>query len=243
MKVNLELRSGEKVQIDLDKAIEISTPLIPGKSEPKAWYAPNFQAEPVREGDFLGSLEEGGFVNFMNLSLNPHGNGTHTESAAHVYKNARSINKTLKNTYFKTFLTSSKGQQEIGPEILENLKDDVEAIVIRTAPNKVTDKLKDFSNTNPAFLSIELIQEITNRGIKHIIIDLPSIDPEYDDGAVQAHKLFFGSEENTNANTITELVYVPDTIKDGIYMCNIQIPPFEIDAAPSRVFLYEIQWI
>lgn len=243
MKVSLELGSGEKVQIDLNKAIEISTPLISDKSEPKAWYAPNFKAEPVREGDFLGSLEEGGFVNFMNLSLNPHGNGTHTESAAHVYKNANSINKTLRNTFFKTYLISSDGRQEIGTEILDNLKEEVEAIVIRTAPNNEDDKLKDFSNTNPPFLSTRLVQEILNKGIRHIIIDLPSIDPEYDDGAVLAHKLFFGSEENTNNNTITELVYVPDTIKDGVYMCNIQIPPFEIDAAPSRVFLYEIQWI
>jgi kynurenine formamidase len=243
MKVSLELRGGEKVQIDLNKAIEISTPLVPGNAKPKAWYAPNFEANPVREGDFLGSLEEGGFVNFMNLRLNPHGNGTHTESAAHVYKNANSINKTLKNVFFKSYLISSDGRQEIGDEILDNLKEDVEAIVVRTTPNEVNNKLKDFSNTNPPFLSTKLIQEILKRGIKHIIIDLPSIDPEYDEGAVLAHKIFFGSEEKTNDNTITELVYIPNAIKDGIYMCNIQIPPFEIDAAPSRVFLYEIQWI
>jgi len=241
MKVSLELNRGEKVQIDLNKAIEISTPLIPGNSEPKAWYAPNFKAEPVRDGDFLGSLEEGGFVNFMNLSLNPHGNGTHTESAAHVYKKAKSINKTLKNTFLSSYLISSDGRQEIGKEILSELTEQVEAIVIRTTPNSLNDKLKDFSSTNPPFLSIKLVEEILRRGINHIIIDLPSIDPEYDDGAVLAHKLFFGSEENTNDNTITELVYIPNTIKDGFYLCNIQIPPFELDAAPSRVFLYETQ--
>lgn len=232
--------SGKTYHIDFSKGIEISTSLVPGNSEPKAWYAPHFQAHPVMEGDFKGSLKEGGFVNFMNVQVNPHGNGTHTESAAHVYTNARSIHSVLKNHFFVSQLVTSKEKEEIGAEILHGLLPEVEAIIIRTSPNKPSDKIKDFSNTRPPYLSPNLILEMMRNGIQHIIIDLPSIDPEYDDGAVKAHKIFFGSEEKTNNNTITELVYIPDEIPDGMYLCNIQIPPFELDAAPSRVFIYPI---
>ncbi len=35
------------------------------------------------------------------------------------------------------------------------------------------------------------------------------------------------------------MVYVPDHVKDGSYLVQIQIPPFQLDAAPSRVFIFK----
>ena len=40
--------------------------------------------------------------------------------------------------------------------------------------------------------------------------------------------------------TITELVYVHDSIKDGEYILQIQIISLENDASPSKPILYEI---
>ena len=40
--------------------------------------------------------------------------------------------------------------------------------------------------------------------------------------------------------TITELIYVPNEIKDGLYLLQIQIASLEIDASPSKPVLYEI---
>ena len=54
--------------------------------------------------------------------------------------------------------------------------------------------------------------------------------------------LFFWGDKNNkllenSKNTITELCYIPNTVKDGTYILNIQIPNFTLDAAPSRPIL------
>jgi len=79
------------------------------------------------------------------------------------------------------------------------------------------------------------------------LIDLPSVDREHDEGKLLAHKAFWNVKDvnclNEDARkncTITELVYVNDTIKDGSYILNIQIASFENDASPSKPILYKI---
>ena len=41
--------------------------------------------------------------------------------------------------------------------------------------------------------------------------------------------------------TITEFVFVANTIKDGRYFLNLQLAAFENDASPSRPVLYLIE--
>ncbi|HLM61739.1 MAG TPA: hypothetical protein VK308_13115, partial [Pyrinomonadaceae bacterium] len=41
-------------------------------------------------------------------------------------------------------------------------------------------------------------------------------------------------------NTITEMIYVPNEIRDGVYLLNLQIAAFVADAAPSRPLLFKI---
>ena len=38
--------------------------------------------------------------------------------------------------------------------------------------------------------------------------------------------------------TITELIFVPNTVKDGLFLLDLQVAPFALDAAPSRPVLY-----
>jgi len=40
--------------------------------------------------------------------------------------------------------------------------------------------------------------------------------------------------------TITELIFVPNSVKDGKYILNILIAPFENDASPSKPILYKL---
>ena len=81
-----------------------------------------------------------------------------------------------------------------------------------------------------------------NQKVKHLLIDLPSIDKEKDEGALLAHKAFWNYPVTPRLDAfITELIYVPNEIKDGLYLLNIQIAPFETDAAPSRPILFKIQ--
>ena len=80
-------------------------------------------------------------------------------------------------------------------------------------------------------------------GVKNLLIDLPSVDKEKDDGQVENHKLFFDFASGGNSNTLTELVYISDEIIDGDYYLNLQIMPIENDAAPSRPILFKINYL
>ncbi len=39
--------------------------------------------------------------------------------------------------------------------------------------------------------------------------------------------------------TISELIYVPNSIKDGAYLLNLQIALFRNDASPCKPILYQ----
>jgi len=56
-----------------------------------------------------------------------------------------------------------------------------------------------------------------------------------------AHRAFWQFPDAIrDTATITELVYVPDSIADGLYLLNIQIASFELDASPSKPVLYRL---
>jgi kynurenine formamidase len=122
-----------------------------------------------------------------------------------------------------------------------------EAIIIRTLPNSESKKHKNYSKTNPPYLSEEAAIYIREIGIKHLLIDLPSVDREEDEGKLLAHKAFWNVKNTTILNddarldcTITELIYVNDSVSDGTYLLNLQIASFENDASPSKPVLYAI---
>jgi kynurenine formamidase len=122
-----------------------------------------------------------------------------------------------------------------------------EAIVIRTLPNDSQKIHMKYSNTNPAYLEEAAAIFIREIGIQHLLIDLPSVDKEHDDGKLLAHKAFWNVKDVNQLNedarmnaTITELIFVPEEVLDGSYLLNIQMAPFENDASPSKPLLYEI---
>ena len=117
-----------------------------------------------------------------------------------------------------------------------------DAVVIRTMPNTMDKKVRKYSHTNPPYLLEEAAVFLKEKGIKHLLIDLPSVDKEKDDGQLLAHKAFWNFEGKARmGSTITELIYVDNTIEDGTYLLNLQVAPFENDASPSRPVLYQIQ--
>jgi hypothetical protein len=87
---------------------------------------------------------------------------------------------------------------------------------------------------------------IVECGFRHLLVDLPSIDRLYDDGHLSNHRIFWNVEQGkfetneytSTRSTVTELIYVPDEVRDGAYLLNIQIAPFASDASPSRPILF-----
>jgi len=235
---------------DLAKPIDISIPV----GQVKCFYAPDAKAEPFEAGDFVGSVSAGSPVNFYNLFLNPHGNGTHTEGLGHISLAHESVNDQLISFHFIALLVSVPIYQLGSDSIvtLENFKKNChweipKALLIRTLPNDESKLTKDYSDTNPAYLDKALIEYLVNEDVEHLIVDLPSVDREQDDGKLVGHKTFWkisdvGDTHSKERNhcTITELVYLPDEIKDGLYLLNLQIPSIHLDAVPSKPVLYKL---
>jgi kynurenine formamidase len=243
-------------EIDLSKPIDISIPLTNTDENPIAWYIEKPTIEPVIFGDWIGKVSEGkSSTNFNNIFFNPHGHGTHTECLGHITRDIYSINQCLKQFFFLAELISV--QPELKGEDLVITKNQIEkalqgktpeAIVIRTLPNLEDKKNLKYSNTNPPYLAEDAARFIRESGIKHLLIDLPSVDKEHDDGKLVAHKAFWNVTDVHNLNadarldcTITEMIYVPDEVLDGSYVLNLQIASFENDASPSKPVLYLIQ--
>jgi hypothetical protein len=56
------------------------------------------------------------------------------------------------------------------------------------------------------------------------------------------HKCFWGiDKEVSREKTITEMIFVDDDVKDGLYLLNLQIISLEIDASPSRPILFQLE--
>ena len=130
-------------------------------------------------------------------------------------------------------------------EMLQSKKP--EAIIIRTLPNDVVKKSRNYSNTNPPYIEESAAAYIRECGIKHLLIDLPSVDKEKDEGKLLAHKAFWNVKDVNTLNadarhdaTITEMIYVNDEVADGSYLLNLQIASFENDASASKPVLYKM---
>jgi kynurenine formamidase len=123
-----------------------------------------------------------------------------------------------------------------------DLKSGIKAIIIRTTPNDNSKKTRQYSNTNPPYIDKEAMQFIIDQGINHFLIDTPSVDREMDNGELASHHVFWEYPNSPKTNrTITELVYVSNSIKDDLYLLNLQIASFENDASPSKPVLFEIE--
>tara|TARA_B110001454_G_C12704182_1_gene427919 strand:- start:94 stop:843 length:750 start_codon:yes stop_codon:yes gene_type:complete len=233
-------------KIDISKPLDISIPLKSGAENPNAWYLDPPKITPVIMGEWIGSVENGASTNFNNIAFNPHAHGTHTECVGHITKEFYSINDCLKTFFFTAEVISIRPEKHENDLVItkKQLKEKIlrkpEAIVIRTIPNS-TDKLtKQYSHTNPIYLEEDASNFLKELGIKHLLIDQPSVDKEDDGGALLSHNAFWNTKGKIRFDaTITEFIYVPDFIIDGLYILNLQIASFHNDASPSKPILYK----
>lgn len=241
-------------EIDLSKPIDISISLSNTDANPIAWYLEKPEIEPVKFGDWVGKVSEGSSTNFNNILFNPHGHGTHTECLGHITREFYSINQCLKQFFFTAEVISIVPEKINDDRIITSIQiqevlngKTPEAIIIRTLPNSEIKKHTNYSNTNPPYLEEATATFIREIGIQHLLIDLPSVDREEDEGKLLAHKAFWNVKDVDNLNedarmhcTITEMIYVDDSILDGSYILNLQIASFENDASPSKPILYKV---
>tara|TARA_R110002124_G_scaffold47043_2_gene140485 strand:- start:447 stop:1193 length:747 start_codon:yes stop_codon:yes gene_type:complete len=247
MKIILE-HLNKKYSCDLSKGIDLSSTLAKVGGEIKAWYVNDSEAKPVKNDDWIGSVEQGSSVNFFNIFFNPHGNGTHTEGFGHISKAQESVNDQVKEYHFIAHYISVEPIEVKTDHIIswDLIKDKVEnwdfdALIIKAGHFKSG---HDFSNTNPPYFDADCILKIREKGIKHILTDLPSVDREEDAGQLLSHKAWWNFPENPRSEaTISELLEIEEGIEEGLYFMNLQLAPFHNDATPSRPVLYKLNEI
>lgn len=234
---------------DSAKPLTIALPLKNGVENPNCYYTDPIAVKTIRMGDFIGSTAEGGPVNHKQVTLAPHGNGTHTECYGHISSEpAATINHCLQEYLFMAELISiypAKKEEDYVitiTDIVDKLNGhSPEALIIRTLPNEHSKMTRQYSGTNPAYLEPELCAYLATIGIKHLLVDLPSVDKEADAGLLLAHKNFWRYPFPLRKDcTITELVYISNNIPDNVYLLNLQILNIELDASPSQPILYKV---
>lgn len=247
MKAQFEI-VGKWIQVDLDKGTDLSIPVSTNSNQVNAYYAHPVKMQPYRSGGFVGSVKQGGGVNYRDIFFNPHGNGTHTECVGHITEEIHSVNQHFKDYWQLAKLVSIQPVQTEGGDLVVNhddvssfLSEGESAVIIRTLPNALDKLNRQYSGSNPPYLADSLIKQLVDAGIKHLLVDLPSVDREVDSGKLLGHRAFWMPDGALRIDcTITEMLYVPNEVEDGTFMLNLQVAPFENDAAPSRPWIYPI---
>ena len=97
MKLTLQ-KDARTYSFQTEKGMDISIVLSP--NGPRAWYVDPMRIEPVRTEQFLGSVAEGGAVNFRDIYFNPHGHGTHTENVGHIMDTDVPLVNSISSSHF-----------------------------------------------------------------------------------------------------------------------------------------------
>lgn len=230
------------------------------------------QSRPLVVGDFNGQVARGASCNCSVITLTPHANGTHTEGVGHLTRERLDAHRLVPQRLLVAVLLSV--EPELAGDSTESsepapLADDLlitraamerawpqpaqprlncRAAVVRTLPNDPHKFVEDRSAGAP-FLSREGMTWLVERGVEHLVLDIPSADRSSDGGELTAHRIFFGLPRGSSALaqaqrrdcTITELAYVDERIADGWYFLSLQTPAIAGDAVPSRPILYPLR--
>lgn len=260
--------AGHTYSFDASAPLDISIALDFYGEQPSAFHISHASATVLEEGGFIGDTRRGGSCNCETVTFNPHGNGTHTECIGHIADERVAVGEVLRESFIPATVVSvalGTGDDEEGVidsndavvtrDALQAAIDALgahpneffRALVVRTLPNDRAKLGAMHSGANPPYLSLRAMRLVRELGVEHLLIDLPSVDRESDAGALAGHRIFWDAPDRGNpipppfnARTITEMVFIEDSIADGRYVLNLQIPNFILDAAPSRPILYRI---
>lgn len=271
MKIHFE-HQGARYACDLSNGRSLAIRLEFDGPQPNHFGAAKAARVPLRSGSFVGRTSCGGSCNVDELSIVPHCNGTHTETVAHIVDDDVFVGQVVPSSPMFALLISAapiaasetndtyhpplvNSDRVITAKAIKSRLDEsrgYDALIVRTLPNAQSKKSQIYSTENqPAFLTVEAMKAIVESGVKHLLMDVPSVDRMHDEGLLTNHHLFWNVAEHSHRltaevwqdKTITEIIFVPDDILDGFYLLSIQVPDFCADAAPARPVVYPVDEI
>jgi len=259
---------GREVGVDLSRPADLALELDFSGPQPRHFGAPRASSRPFEAPGFKGSVARGASCNCELITLIPHCNGTHTECAGHLTRERLDAWRVAPAGLVPALLLSvapapaaaedtepppQAGDRLITRAALEqawpaHLPFAPRALIVRTLPNGPDKRARDYTGQTPPYLSRQAAELLVSRDILHLIVDVPSIDRAHDEGRLTAHRIFFGlprgaahlADAARTAATVTELAFVPNTLTDGAYLLELQVPALAGDAVPSRPLLYSV---
>jgi kynurenine formamidase len=265
--------AGQTVRTDFSRGVCLAIPLEFDGAQPSHFGAPPATARPMEAGGFVGDTRRGGSCNVPIITINPHCNGTHSESISHIVNESVSVSSAMGGQLVpasvisvmpvaataspETYRPALEARDRVitATALTAALRDIagpwVEAVVIRTLPNDETKRVRRYGEQEtPPFFTIEAIDYLSGRGVRHLLVDVSSVDRMHDEGLLTVHHRFWQVPEGRHSlsldsrleRTITEMIFVPDEVADGPYLLSLQVPAFGCDAAPSRPWLYPVEF-
>jgi kynurenine formamidase len=241
-----------RAHIPVGRSVDLSIPLDPHGPQPNAYGAPLVTARPFAGNGFTLDTRLGGSCNCEMIEFTPHCNGTHTESVGHITRERFPLSAVDLPLFLACSVVSvTPAGREIRADAITRALAPVpreyhEALVVRTRPNDASKRTRRWENDTTPYFTVEAMRTIRAKGVQHLLVDLPSLDPLSDSGLLAAHRVFWdvppGSQElpspEARRRTVTEMVFVSDEVPDGRYFLTIQTPPLVSDAVPSRPILF-----
>lgn len=263
---------GRRYAVAAARGVSLAIPLDPHGAQPSHFSAPPARAEPLAAAGFIGDTRAGGSCNCETITLVPHCNGTHTEGPGHLTDERLTLqDQALRPLYLAVLVsiaaevaatsgettrpTPQPGDYMITARALRPALAAIgdmtpEAVVLRTLPNDPAKCSRDWMSAPlPPYFSHEAMALLVERRVRHLLVDLPSVDRLLDEGRLAAHRVFFGMPpEGRSAatvgrpdSTITEMIFVPDALPDGLYALALQLAPWLTDAVPARPLLFPLE--
>ncbi len=257
-------------KIDGDNPIDIAIPLHFNGAQPNAYGVEKATSKACAAENLIGDTRRGGSCNFEQYQFIPHCNGTHTECVGHITHQRIAIHNSLKDSFIPASLVTIQPENAFETEdtysvkfgcedklvtkkMLENALPDtdehfLQGLIIRTLPNQDSKRTRSYTDNISPYFSLEAMHFILEKKVKHLLVDVPSIDRTFDEGKLSNHRIFWNirpgsfelNRESLVNKTITEMIFAADSVEDGNYLLNLQIAPFTSDASPSRPILFEV---
>lgn len=257
--------------MDLSQPVSLAIGIDFSGRGPRHFGAPAPASRPLVAPGFPGEVAAGASCNCHTITFTPHCNGTHTECVGHLTREPMDAWRIVPRSLIPARLVSvtvvaaasSAESSTPQPQPSDRLVTrraleagwpvegpfQAKALVIRTLPNSAHAQASGSPDEVPPYLTREAVELLVERGIEHVVVDLPSIDRSHDEGRLTGHRVFFGLPPEARSLeqaarpqcTVTEFARIPPEVPDGWYLLQLQTPEISGDAVTSRPMLYALQ--